>query len=111
MERGATLSSGQRQLISFARALAANPAILVLDEATASIDSETESAIQDALRVLAQGRTTFIIAHRLSTIQDADVILVLSQGEIVEQGNHEELMEKQGIYYKMYQLQQGKPLK
>ncbi|ATO48926.1 ABC transporter ATP-binding protein [Brevibacillus laterosporus] len=111
VERGATLSSGQRQLISFARALAADPAILVLDEATASIDSETESAIQDALKVLAQGRTTFIIAHRLSTIQEADVILVLSQGEIVEQGNHEALMDKQGIYYKMYQLQQGKPIK
>lgn len=111
VERGATLSSGQRQLISFARALAANPAILVLDEATASIDSETESAIQDALKVLAQGRTTFIIAHRLSTIQEADVILVLSKGEIVEQGNHEALMEQQGIYYKMYQLQQGRPIK
>ncbi|CCF13690.1 putative multidrug resistance ABC transporter ATP-binding/permease YheH domain protein [Brevibacillus laterosporus GI-9] len=74
-------------------------------------DSETESAIQDALKVLVQGRTTFIIAHRLSTIQDTDVIWVLSQGEIVEQGNHEELMEKQVIYYKVYQLQQGKPLK
>jgi len=107
VERGSTLSAGQRQLISFARALAANPAILILDEATASVDSETESAIQEALRVLAQGRTTFMIAHRLSTIQHADQILVLSRGEIVERGTHEELMRSGGMYHKMYLLQQG----
>ncbi|WP_134684213.1 ABC transporter ATP-binding protein [Brevibacillus migulae] len=107
VERGATLSAGQRQLLSFARALASDPAILVLDEATASIDSETESAIQEALQVLSKGRTTFMIAHRLSTIQHADLILVLSRGEVVERGTHEELMRQQGIYQKMYQLQQG----
>lgn len=107
VERGMTLSAGQRQLISFARALAADPAILILDEATASIDSETELAIQEALHVLSRGRTTFIIAHRLSTIQHADQILVLSRGEIVERGNHEELMAQDGLYQKMYQLQQG----
>ncbi|WP_139490551.1 ABC transporter ATP-binding protein [Brevibacillus dissolubilis] len=107
VERGATLSAGQRQLLSFARALAADPAILILDEATANIDSETESAIQDALHVLSSGRTTFIIAHRLSTIQHADQILVLSRGEIVEQGTHEQLMSQDGVYQKMYELQQG----
>jgi ATP-binding cassette subfamily B protein len=107
VERGATLSAGQRQLISFARALVIDPAILILDEATASIDSETESAIQEALHVLSSGRTTFIIAHRLSTIQHADQILVLSRGEIVERGRHEELMNLGGIYQKMYQLQLG----
>lgn len=107
VERGATLSSGQRQLISFARALAHNPAILILDEATANIDSETESAIQEALYVLSSGRTTFMIAHRLSTIQHADQILVLSRGEIIERGTHDELMANEGLYYNMYQLQQG----
>ena len=106
-ERGSTLSAGQRQLISFARALVFNPAILILDEATASIDSETESLIQKALKVLSQGRTTFIIAHRLSTIREADQILVLHRGEVVERGNHEELMILQGRYYTMYQLQKG----
>lgn len=109
VEQGATLSAGQRQLISFARALAVDPAILVLDEATASIDSETESIIQEALHVLAKGRTTFIIAHRLSTIQHADLILVLSRGEIVERGTHAELMQAGGLYQKMYLLQQGFP--
>jgi ATP-binding cassette subfamily B protein len=107
VERGNTLSAGQRQLISFARALAFNPAILILDEATASIDSETEGVIQKALHVLREGRTTFVIAHRLSTIRDADRILVLHRGEIVESGNHDQLMEQQGRYYKMYQLQKG----
>lgn len=107
VERGTTLSAGQRQLISFARALAADPAILILDEATASIDSETEALIQEALHVLSRGRTTFIIAHRLSTIQHADLILVLSRGEVVERGTHHELMERNGLYQKMYQLQQG----
>ncbi|UFJ39746.1 ABC transporter ATP-binding protein/permease [Brevibacillus humidisoli] len=108
VERGATLSAGQRQLLSFARALAADPAILILDEATASIDSETESTIQKALHVLSSGRTTFMIAHRLSTIQHADLILVLSRGEIVERGTHEQLMELEGLYHKMYLLQQGR---
>lgn len=108
IEKGSTLSSGQRQLISFARALAFDPAILILDEATASIDTETEAIIQHALEVLKKGRTTFIIAHRLSTIKNADHILVLDRGKIVEKGNHNELMEKQGRYFQMYQLQQGK---
>ncbi|MFS0862481.1 ABC transporter ATP-binding protein [Fredinandcohnia sp. 179-A 10B2 NHS] len=108
IEKGSTLSSGQRQLISFARALAFDPAILILDEATASIDTETEAVIQEALEVLKKGRTTFIIAHRLSTIKNADQILVLDRGQIVEQGNHDELMQNKGKYYQMYQLQQGK---
>ncbi|MBD0382016.1 ABC transporter ATP-binding protein [Paenibacillus sedimenti] len=107
IEKGSTLSAGQRQLISFARALAFDPAILILDEATASIDTETEAVIQAALDVLKKGRTTFIIAHRLSTIKNADQILVLDHGEIVEQGNHDELMQQLGRYYQMYQLQQG----
>ena len=107
LEKGSTLSAGQRQLISFARALAFNPAILILDEATANIDTETEALIQEALEVLKRGRTTFIIAHRLSTIRGADQILVLHRGEIVEQGSHDELMALGGRYFKMYQLQQG----
>ncbi|WP_152392567.1 ABC transporter ATP-binding protein [Paenibacillus guangzhouensis] len=107
IEKGSTLSAGQRQLISFARALAFNPAILILDEATANIDTETEAVIQSALDVVKKGRTTFIIAHRLSTIRSADQILVLHRGEIVEKGNHEELMQNKGRYYQMYQLQQG----
>jgi ATP-binding cassette, subfamily B, multidrug efflux pump len=107
IEKGSTLSSGQRQLISFARALAFNPAILILDEATSSIDTETEALIQEAMDVLKKGRTTFIIAHRLSTIRNADQILVLDRGVIVEKGNHKELMESKGKYYQMYQLQQG----
>lgn len=106
IEKGSTLSAGQRQLISFARALAFDPAILILDEATASIDTETEGIIQKALEVVKKGRTTFIIAHRLSTIKNADQILVLDRGKIVERGKHEELMEKQGKYFQMYQLQQ-----
>ncbi|MFC5471026.1 ABC transporter ATP-binding protein [Cohnella suwonensis] len=107
VERGSTLSSGQRQLISFARALAFDPSILILDEATSSIDSETESLIQRALKVVSAGRTTLVIAHRLSTIRDADQILVLHRGEIVERGNHDELMAFGGRYFKMYQLQRG----
>lgn len=107
IEKGSTLSAGQRQLISFARALAYDPAILILDEATASIDTETEAIIQAALDVLKKGRTTFVIAHRLSTIRQADQILVLDHGEIVERGNHDTLMELKGKYYAMYQLQQG----
>lgn len=107
IEKGSTLSSGQRQLISFARALAFDPAILILDEATSSIDTETETVIQNAMEVLKEGRTTFIIAHRLSTIRKADQILVLDRGRIAEKGNHEELMKLKGKYYQMYQLQQG----
>jgi len=107
IEKGSTLSAGQRQLISFARALAYDPAILILDEATASIDTETESVIQAALEVLKRGRTTFVIAHRLSTIRAADQILVLDRGVIVERGNHDQLMEQRGKYYLMYQLQAG----
>mgnify|MGYP001444979517 FL=1 len=106
-ENGGTLSAGERQLISFARALVFNPAILILDEATSNIDTETEAIIQDALEVVKKGRTTFVIAHRLSTIKNADLILVLDRGEIVERGNHEQLMEKRGRYYQMYQLQSG----
>lgn len=104
-ERGATLSVGQRQLLSFARALAINPQILILDEATSSVDSETEELIQQALETLLEGRTSIIVAHRLSTIQKADTILVLHKGEIVEQGTHQELLEQQGVYHRLYQLQ------
>lgn len=106
-ERGSTFSSGQRQLISFARTIAINPKILVLDEATASIDTETEELIQSALEKMRAGRTTIAIAHRLSTIQDADLILVLHKGRIVERGNHQELIAKRGLYFNMYTLQQG----
>ncbi|MBY8912644.1 ABC transporter ATP-binding protein/permease [Bacillus sp. YC2] len=106
-EKGGTLSSGQRQLISFARALAFDPAILILDEATAHIDTETEAVIQKALNVVKQGRTTFVIAHRLSTIRNADQILVLEKGRIIEKGSHDELMEQKGQYYQMYELQKG----
>lgn len=106
-ERGATLSSGERQLLSFARTMALQPKILVLDEATASVDTETEEAIQQALKKMRKGRTTIAIAHRLSTIRDADQILVLHKGEIVERGTHEELIAKKGLYHKMYTLQQG----
>jgi ATP-binding cassette, subfamily B, multidrug efflux pump len=106
-ERGATLSSGQRQLLSFARTIAGKPKILVLDEATASIDTETEEAIQEALSKMRRNRTTIAIAHRLSTIQDADLILVLHHGQIVERGTHQSLLEKQGLYHKMFLLQQG----
>ncbi|AZK47697.1 ABC transporter ATP-binding protein [Paenibacillus lentus] len=107
VEKGSTLSAGERQLISFARALAFDPAILILDEATANIDTETEALIQSALEVLKRGRTTFIIAHRLSTIRNADQILVLHRGEIVERGSHEELLAQGGRYYQMYRLQLG----
>ena len=104
-ENGNTFSAGERQLISFARALAKDPAILVLDEATASIDSETEQIIQEGIEKLKRGRTTFIIAHRLSTIKNADKIIVLEQGEIIEQGNHEELIALNGRYRNMYTMQ------
>ena len=104
-ERGATLSVGQKQLLSFARALAFNPRILILDEATSSVDTETEILIRDALAVLMAGRTTIAIAHRLSTIQDMDNILVLHKGQLRESGRHQELLSQRGIYYKLYQLQ------
>lgn len=107
VERGATFSSGQRQLIAFARTIATNPKILILDEATANIDTETEEAIQTALAKMRKGRTTIAIAHRLSTIQDADLILVLHKGEIVERGTHQELLNLKGLYHKMYLLQNG----
>jgi ATP-binding cassette subfamily B protein len=104
-ERGATLSTGQKQLLSFARALAFDPRILVLDEATSSIDTETEVLIRDALHVLMAGRTTIAIAHRLSTIQDMDTILVLHKGQLREAGSHQELLAQRGLYYRLYQLQ------
>ena len=104
-ERGATLSVGQKQLLSFARALAFDPQILVLDEATSSVDTETEMLIRDALHVLMEGRTTIAIAHRLSTIQDMDRILVLHRGELRESGTHQELLAMRGIYHRLYQLQ------
>ncbi len=100
-ERGARLSLGQRQLISFARALLADPRILILDEATSSVDTQTEQLIQSALKTLLAGRTAFIIAHRLSTIRNADVILVMQDGRIAEQGNHDELLEQRGLYYRL----------
>lgn len=105
MERGSTLSSGERQLLAFARTLAYNPQILILDEATSSIDTETEILIQDALEKLIKGRTTIAIAHRLSTIQHADKIIVLSKGIIKEMGNHQELLQNEGMYYDLYKLQ------
>lgn len=104
-ERGATLSAGQRQLLSFARTLAYDPAILVMDEATANIDTETEQIIQDALEKLMTGRTTIMVAHRLSTIQHADKILVMHKGEVRETGTHQELLNFGGIYKKLYELQ------
>src|SRR5438093_5071539 len=101
-ERGSRLSLGQRQLIAFARALLADPRILILDEATSSVDIGTERKIEQALRLLLAGRTAFIIAHRLSTIRDADLIVVLEHGEVVEQGSHDELLQKRGLYTSLY---------
>ena len=105
MERGATFSAGERQLLSFARALYFNPSILMLDEATSSIDTETEKLIQDAIIHLTEGRTSIIIAHRLSTIKNADKIIVIDRGKVVEQGSHRVLLAKEGIYHKLYTLQ------
>lgn len=105
IEKGNAFSSGERQLISFARTLASNPKILILDEATSHIDTQTEEIIQNAMNVVKKGRTTFIIAHRLSTIQNADKILVLHEGKIVEQGNHETLLAQNGQYAEMYRMQ------
>ena len=104
-ERGATFSSGQRQLISFARTLACDPTILILDEATANIDTETEQWIQEAIQRLMQGRTSIMVAHRLSTIQHCDRIIVMHHGKIRESGTHQELLDMDGIYKKLYQLQ------
>jgi len=108
-ERGSTLSMGQKQLLSFARALAFDPRVLVLDEATSSVDTETELVIRDALRVLMSGRTTIAIAHRLSTIQDMDKILVLHKGQLREAGTHQELLAQRGIYFKLFELQYPPP--
>ena len=105
IERGASFSAGQRQLLSFARTLAFKPDVLILDEATANIDTETEILIQDALGKLMKGRTTLIVAHRLSTIRNVDNIIVMHKGEIVEQGDHQSLLSNHGIYYKLYKLQ------
>jgi ATP-binding cassette subfamily B protein len=104
-ERGSTLSVGQKQLLSFARALAFNPRVLVLDEATSSVDTDTELLIRDALKVVMRGRTTIAIAHRLSTIQDMDRILVMHRGELRESGTHQELLALRGIYNRLYELQ------
>ena len=101
----ANLSQGQRQLISIARAAVADPPVMILDEATSSIDTRTEIKIQDAFAKLMKGRTSFIVAHRLSTIQNADRILVMKDGSIIEQGNHEELLEQKGFYFKLYNSQ------
>ena len=105
IERGAAFSAGQRQLLSFARTLAFRPSVLILDEATANIDTETETLIQDALEKLMEGRTTIIVAHRLSTIQNCDKIIVMHKGEIREEGSHQELLARGGLYYKLYKLQ------
>jgi len=104
-ERGSTLSTGQKQLVSFARALAHNPKILVLDEATSSVDTETEFRVREALSRMVEGRTSVIIAHRLSTIQRADKIVVMHKGQVREMGSHQQLLAQHGIYYKLYQLQ------
>jgi ATP-binding cassette subfamily B protein len=106
-ERGASISVGERQLLSFARAIAADPALLLLDEATSAVDSEVEAEIQDALAVLMEGRTTIAVAHRLSTIVNADEILVMHHGEIVERGAHRELLARGGLYERLYRLQVG----
>ena len=110
MERGATLSVGQRQLLSFIRALLFNPSVLILDEATSSVDTESEQMIEKAINTLISGRTSIVIAHRLSTIQRADKIIVMDKGEIREMGNHKELLHKGGFYSKLYEMQFEKKL-
>ena len=104
-ERGNNFSAGQRQLLSFARTIVHKPAVMILDEATANIDTETEILIQDSLEKMQNIGTMLMVAHRLSTIQHADNIIVLSHGRIIEQGNHQELLEKKGQYYRLYHLQ------
>jgi len=104
-EEANNISQGQKQLITIARAILSNPKILILDEATSSVDTRTEILIQKAMENLMKGRTSFIIAHRLSTIRDADLILVMKEGDIIEQGSHEELLDKKGFYYELYNSQ------
>lgn len=99
---GANLSQGQRQLLAIARAAVADPPVLILDEATSSIDTRTEKLVQDGMDALMTGRTTFVIAHRLSTVRNADCIMVMEQGRIIERGTHDELIEKKGKYYQLY---------
>ena len=104
-DRGVNISGGQRQRIAIARAILKNPQILILDEATSALDTESERVVQEALDRLMVGRTSFVIAHRLSTIKNADKILVMEKGKIVEEGNHDELMAKDGLYAHLYQIQ------
>ena len=104
-QESSNISLGQKQLLTIARALLANPKILILDEATSSVDTRLELLIQKAMKRLMKGRTSFVIAHRLSTIQEADKILVLKDGQIIEQGNHESLLQAKGFYYELYQSQ------
>ena len=99
---GASLSQGQRQLLSIARAAVADPPVMILDEATSSIDTRTEALVQKGMDALMEGRTTFVIAHRLSTVRNADCIMVLDQGRIIERGTHQDLIEKKGTYYRLY---------
>jgi ABC-type multidrug transport system fused ATPase/permease subunit len=108
-ERGTNLSAGQRQLLSFARALAHRADVLVLDEATSSIDSETEALVQKGIRTLMEGKTALVIAHRLSTIEDVDRIYVLHRGRLVESGSHADLLGRRGIYHRLYRLQYAQP--
>ena len=107
-DRGSKLSGGERQRLTIARAVLKNPPILILDEATSSLDTESERLVQDAINKMMQNRTSIVIAHRLSTIRHADEIIVLQKGEIVERGDHDELMQKQGYYYKLVQMQEVK---
>ena len=108
LERGNNFSSGQRQLLSFARTIAHKPSVIILDEATANIDTETEKLIQNSLEKMMNIGTMLIVAHRLSTIQHADNIIVLAHGEIIEQGSHQELLKKKGSYYNLYNIQLDK---